>query len=127
MPENIKLPKVIRVGGILYSINPRSVSWMANESAVGQFDDSSHSIDIVNPQSQIKETETLLHELTHAILRNFSITKLEGLTEEEMCDVFEKGWLQIFIDNPAFIEYIKKSTEHIRNEQKEKLSNATNL
>lgn len=93
----MKIPKLIRIGGIDYEIKVVDNLYDGMDACYGQisFDD---SIIELNDQTQSHQRRcvTLWHEILHGIAEHAS---LEIENEEQVIDVLAKGIYQVLQDN----------------------------
>jgi plastocyanin len=104
------LPKVLKVGPYPYAIE-FAPDWIkvGDDKKWGTCDHSTHTIAVSN-YSVMPNQEMLvgvvLHELLHAV---WAVGNLPNRTKEETAvTVLETGLLQVFKDNPSFLDWIKK-------------------
>lgn len=104
-----QLPEKVRVAGREFSLEYRKESDM--EGAAGWCQWSSNSIAILEDQLPIEETDTVLHELFHAILycqgREYG-----GKTEELYVRALATGLTGLLQDNPEFTKWLTSRFPH---------------
>ena len=75
----------------------------------GEFSALENHIKLDPAINKIKEVDTLLHELNHAIYWAYGIDDEDK--EERIVGTFATAWTQIFRDNPELLEFIKHNLE----------------
>lgn len=110
-----KPPKGIKIGPYTYSlyydekrlkqVGRKSFDLSKNEELAGHINHSTQQIGISPMLAPDCEVETVLHEITHGLVK---MLKLEdkSVSDEYTVEMIAKGWLGIFRDNPALIRYL---------------------
>lgn len=110
------LPFCIKVGNITFPIEFITTEAGLTDGAYGMFS-LIHGLKIVRSLEPVHEFSTFIHEISHAIIRTYQRNNYEKLKEEEICNVMETGLTQVLIDNPNVVNYIKKMSEYLLNQQ----------
>lgn len=101
-------PSSIDVGPHRYSVVmvPRGV--LADSGSAGTTNPQALTIALCEDQAPSQLADTLLHELGHTIL---PAAGLEEEVEERVCLVLGPLLLQVLIDNPDLIAWVRSTTE----------------
>ena len=75
-----------------------------NPDELGQFDYADQEINIADGQKPVEESDTVLHEILHAIWYNMDIG--HNKVEEHVVRKLATGLTQVFQDNPALVQYL---------------------
>lgn len=97
------LPDSILVGPHRYQIQLVPGGALGDAGQVGHCTPSRLSIAVCSDQKPTQLADTILHELTHAILTTGG---LEPEVEERVALLMGPGLLQILRDNPTLVAYI---------------------
>lgn len=120
-PEVMELPPPparIWVGASAYAIHPVPASHtkLDDARAITYFEPSEIYYDAERPAREV--FECIWHELTHAVNEGFSLSQPKRrLTEERVAHVHGRAWTQVFLDNPALVEWLDLCTNLIKSEQ----------
>lgn len=83
------------------------------------FDPTEICYDPSRPPRQV--FDTIWHEITHAVNHAFGLDfkgcRNNTKREEHVATVHGKAWTQVFLDNPALIEWLDLATNFIKSEQ----------
>lgn len=95
----MKIPKVIRIGGIDYDIKVQPV---VAENGRNCFGVSNYGHSVIVLADEISDYQikcvTLIHEIIHVILRQGNM-EIEGEKEEPTIDIIAHGIYQVLQDN----------------------------
>lgn len=84
--------------------------------AITYFDPTEIYYDAERPPREV--FECVWHELTHAVNEGFNLSlPKRRLTEERVAHVHGIGWTQVFLENPALVEWIDLCANLIKSEQ----------
>ena len=98
------MPPYIMVGGSRYELQQTDAAWRTQEGADGHVDFESMTI-CVNVEAKESEIlNTLLHELSHVIWREWNLPSRPR--EERAVTAFGYGWAALFTQNPELTEVI---------------------
>lgn len=105
--DHMKLPKSVKVGWATYKIEPFPVLEAHGEAKHGDTNDLNHTIRIDTACGPARASETLLHEIFHAICGkwNLDLTKDE---EERVVTSMASGLCTVWLDNPEVLAWIGK-------------------
>ena len=99
--------KDIKIGYRNYKIkNLDSIVSKCNEIN-GQFLASDGMIALSSTEDDISHTNTLIHEIFHAIVYQWGI-ELDDKEEEKICNTLANGLTTVYVDNPWLLPYIQK-------------------
>lgn len=102
-----KLPTKIKVAGFDISVEPFTPIKQFSENRYGDFNEVTGRIRVENPGvSNLRQLDTLLHELNHAIWWAYGIKDEDK--EERTVSVMATGMVQILRDNPKLLKYINE-------------------
>ena len=73
----------------------------------GQFLASDGMIALSSTEDNISPTNTLIHEILHAIVYQWGI-ELDDKEEEKICNTLANGLTTVYVDNPWLLPYIQK-------------------
>ena len=95
-------PTKLRILGKDYSVT-YSTDYPVNEDTQGHCDYSSLKITVRNDLAPAEERSTLLHEALHCVSHAMGLH-----LEENAIERLESGVFALLVDNPGFLDYIKK-------------------
>ena len=102
------LPESLVIGAYTYEMNYVDGSLVHELAYFGKCDNNSHVITIVLTDSD-RVMNTIIHEVTHAILYNSAMDKSESVEEEWATTVIANGWSQVYRDNPELLDVFKEN------------------
>jgi Zn-dependent peptidase ImmA (M78 family) len=104
------MPKTIKVGPWIYSINNMTKDTGEISGALGACNSTYKKIFVKENLNDQERAGTLLHEVLHAVFRNTGLFQLENISEYEETIVtqFEIGLLGVIRDNPDFVPYLQR-------------------
>ena len=73
----------------------------------GRFLASDGMIALSQTEDDISHTNTLIHEILHAIVYQWGI-ELDDKEEEKICNTLANGLTTVYVDNPWLLPYIQK-------------------
>lgn len=99
------LPKTVKIGPFSIKIKIMPESWREKNDAYG-ICDSDNSIIYLCRQQGTPEfaTDTLIHELMHAVYRTFHLAT--GDDEERICGAMATGFSGLLQENPKLLQWI---------------------
>ena len=101
------MAKQIKIGYRNYIIkNLDSIVSRCNEIN-GQFLASDGVIALSSTEDNVSHTNTLIHEILHAIVYQWGI-ELDDKDEERICNTIANGLTTVFVDNPSLLSYLQK-------------------
>ena len=99
--------KNIKVGYKSYKVKKLdSIVSKCNEIN-GQFLASDGMIALSPTEDNISHTNTLIHEILHAIVYQWGI-EIDDKEEEKICNTLANGLTTVYVDNPWLLPYIQK-------------------
>lgn len=101
----VKFPQALHLAGLPWTVAHGD----CGEDAAGRCYHSTRAVVIAPGQDRLCEADTVLHELTHAILRSQG-RPYGGETEEQYVWAFAAGLLMALRDNPELRTYLNKVT-----------------
>ena len=109
--KHVKLrPRIIKVLGRAYVISYEPALNLGVPS-IGLCDNSNLVIHVLDGQHPVEESDTLIHELLHAIWFIMSIDH-GGLDEESVVRRLASGLTGVFLDNPELLAYLQSIKNH---------------
>lgn len=110
-----RLPKYVKIGPFIFSINSRSENWGNEHDCQGLCHTEHHEIDVViENRTAGFVLDTLIHEVQHAIW--WAMDLKEEDKEEEVVHRLATGWSMVYVDNPSFLEFIEECVDEIKGE-----------
>ena len=109
-----KIEKEIKIGYQKYGIDIWPDSFATTEEAVGEFFNNDRKIGLRgNYVETLHGANTLLHEVMHGIVYQYGMceTMEKFNKEEKIVNTMANGIMQVFVDNPWFIDYIKEQID----------------
>ena len=104
----------IKIGYQQYTLDVWPESFATTEEAVGEFFANERKIGIRGDYvDSLHGANTLLHEVMHGIVYQYGMvdTMEKFNKEEKIVNTMTNGIMQVFVDNPWFIDYIKKQID----------------
>lgn len=103
----MNIPKKIKVGSLDYSVSSADElrSTKNNELLWGHCDFKTQEIKYIENLKPARLIEILMHETTHAMLEDISLTLKD---EERVCIALGKALPKLIKDNPQLIKYVQK-------------------
>ena len=104
----------IKIGYQQYELDVWPSSFATTEEAVGEFFCNERKIGIRGDYvDSLHGANTLLHEVMHGIVYQYGMvdTMEKFNKEEKIVNTMTNGIMQVFVDNPWFIDYIKKQID----------------
>lgn len=108
------LPRRIKVGGYRYQV---TVMDLSEQKLCGQMNQTRETIEIDTALSGKMAVTTVIHEIMHAIWHN----SLEGdaaIKQEGFCQLCDSNLMQVFMDNPKLLDWIKQTLAEDRSRRK---------
>jgi hypothetical protein len=102
------LPGSVKVAAWVYKIVPWSTQEAARDNRWGETIHSEHTIKIDAGWGDKQAAVTLLHEILHAIWREWNID--EQSKQESIVSTLESGLASVFHDNPEVMHWILERT-----------------
>lgn len=103
----VPLPTSIRVAA--YDV--KITAWTGDEGTIrqrfGEWSGLSQEIRLDVTRDPVKQVDTLLHELNHAIYWAYGIEDEDN--EERLCAILSTAYTQVFRDNPQVLHFIKEN------------------
>ena len=103
----MKIPKEIKIAGHRYRVKSKNGSWGNDAKLRGNCDCNKLEIKVDSTMPNSRKTETLLHEIGHAIYHEYNIH--DDDKEERIITAFATGWQQVLTDNPALIKLVQEA------------------
>lgn len=104
----MKPPRTVKVGPHTYRVRMIDDGVLSDAGRVGQCTAQSLTIAICKDQAPSQLRDTLLHELTHALLNQLDMDKDQ---EELVASTFGPGLLALIVDNPDLIRFVTGGTK----------------
>ena len=101
------IPDKIKVGYKEYKLEEWKQTVASANEAQGQFFSKEGVIGYVTTEKGVSHTNTILHEIMHAILYQWNM-ELEEKEEEKLVNGITNGLTTVFVDNPKLIDYLKE-------------------
>lgn len=108
-----KLPEYIMVGGSRYRLALEDAAWRDREGTDGKVEFETMTIHVCITRSPSEFLNTLLHELSHVIWREWNLPQRPK--EERCVTAFGYGWTAIYQQNPGILEAVyvlRSSNDH---------------
>lgn len=102
----MRLPKQIRIGGIDYTVQPRTFVQLEGKS--GTHSRMEATIEIANGVPQ-ETANTLLHEVLHGCYQQAELRADDS--EERIVSALSNQLCQVFRDNPKFVSWLTKGVK----------------
>ena len=107
--SNYPIPDHIKIGYVNYHFDFWPDTFATTEDAQGEFFATSAKIGLkTSALETVHGTNTLLHEILHAIFYQYGLCEDVGDKEEKIVNTTANGLSSVFVDNPWLIDYIKK-------------------
>ena len=109
-----KIEKQIKIGYQKYDIDIWPESFATTEEAVGEFFNNDRKIGLRGDYVEtLHGDNTLLHEVMHGIVYQYGMVEtMEKFSKEEkIVNTMANGIMQVFVDNPWFMDYIKEQID----------------
>ena len=100
------LPKTVTVGHIDIRIVPMTEERSLKHDIIGNWDDTTGCIEVLETLTPPKQVEVFLHELLHAFYENLQINPRWG--EEKMCDALAMALAGVIRYNPGLFSKLEK-------------------
>ena len=104
----------IKIGYQQYELDVWPSSFATTEEAVGEFFANERKIGIRGDYvDSLHGANTLLHEVMHGVAYQYGMVEtLEKFNKEEkIVNTMTNGIMQVFVDNPWFMDYIKEQID----------------
>ena len=102
----MKIPEKIKVGYKKYKLEKWKQTIANAGDAHGQFFSKEGVIGYTAEETGVSHANTILHELLHSIIYQWSID-LDEKTEEIVVNGLTNGLTTVFVDNPELVDYLK--------------------
>lgn len=99
-----KLPSYIRVGGSKWSLVLKDAAWRVEHEVHGLCSSDTMTVSICYATTKSEALNTLLHELTHVVWREWNLP--ERPREERAVTAIGFGWAALYSQNPELLEVI---------------------
>ena len=109
-----KIEKQIKIGYQKYDIDIWPETFATTEEAVGEFFNNDRKIGLRGDYVEtLHGANTLLHEVMHGIVYQYGMVEtMEKFNKEEkIVNTMANGIMQVFVDNPWFMDYIKQQID----------------
>ena len=109
-----KIKKDIKIGYQKYAIDIWPETFATTEEAVGEFFNNDRKIGLRGDYIEtLHGANTLLHEVMHGIVYQYGMVEtMEKFSKEEkIVNTMANGIMQVFVDNPWFMDYIKQQID----------------
>ena len=109
-----KIEKQIKIGYQKYDIDIWPETFATTEEAVGEFFNNDRKIGLRGDYVEtLPGANTLLHEVMHGIVYQYGMVEtMEKFSKEEkIVNTMANGIMQVFVDNPWFMDYIKQQID----------------
>jgi|TARA_R110000796_G_scaffold187010_2_gene303919 hypothetical protein len=107
--QNHPIPDSIKIGYVDYQFDFWPDTFASTEEAQGEFFATHGKIGLKSSALEsVHGTNTVLHEILHAIVYQYGLVETLGDKEEVVVNTMANGLSTVFVDNPWFIDYIKK-------------------
>jgi len=108
--KTYKIPEYIKVAGIKFYVEnlPVDLAIAKKRYAEIRYLEGKILIDL-SVGDQLHVLDCLLHEITHAIYRQYKIESADN--EERTVTTMATAWVQIYVDNPDLIKFIASVTK----------------
>ena len=109
-----KIKKHIKIGYQKYAIDIWPETFATTEEAVGEFFNNDRKIGLRGDYVEtLHGDNTLLHEVMHGIVYQYGMVEtMEKFSKEEkIVNTMANGIMQVFVDNPWFMDYIKQQID----------------
>ena len=109
-----KIEKQIKIGYQKYDIDIWPESFATTEEAVGEFFNIDRMIGLRGDYvDTLHGANTLLHEVMHGIVYQYGMVQtMEKFDKEEkIVNTLTNGIMNVFVDNPWLMEYIKEQID----------------
>ena len=109
-----KIEKQIKIGYQKYDIDIWPESFATTEEAVGEFFNNDRKIGLRGDYvDTLYGANTLLHEVMHGIVYQYGMVQtMEKFDKEEkIVNTLTNGIMNVFVDNPWLMEYIKEQID----------------
>tara|TARA_B100000214_G_scaffold365615_1_gene333579 strand:- start:765 stop:1133 length:369 start_codon:yes stop_codon:yes gene_type:complete len=109
-----KIEKQIKIGYQKYDIDIWPETFATTEEAVGEFFNNDRKIGLRGDYVEtLHGANTLLHEIMHGIVYQYGMVQtMEKFDKEEkIVNTLTNGIMNVFVDNPWLMDYIKEQID----------------
>jgi hypothetical protein len=109
------MPKSVKVSAFTIKIIKWNHKEALGQERMGEFCSNELVIRVDTNYKAASVLDTLLHEISHAIFWAYHIN--DKHKEESIVSVYSTAWVQVLIDNPAFLIWMVKVLNIIKQEK----------
>jgi hypothetical protein len=100
------IPGRVRLGGTTYRLSLEDKTFQDEHAAYGMVNYETFVVHVVAEQPPSEVLNTLIHELSHVIWREYGLPKRP--TEERAVTALGTGWSALLHQNPALLEVMSE-------------------
>lgn len=110
--KKVRRPRTIRIGKVDYKLVSKSKTWRDENKAFGMCHYEKPLIEFDRTQSPEELIDTILHEVSHAIICEYNI-KINRKAEEVLVTRLANGLSDLCINNPEFVAWLQRKTKQL--------------
>lgn len=104
-------PTSVKIFGQKYKVKYVPVLEDEGADLLGLTDSKTNTITVVSTLQEDKMASVLMHEITHAIIDESTMSLRRRFGLEEVCDIVGYHVTNVLRDNPSIVEWILKEVE----------------
>lgn len=113
------IPLKLRISTAIYNVLLKKDVRLHTKECYGVTDTHLKTISLTTKYPDYPMVEIFLHEILHALFKEYMLLgSITGEEEESVVTALAKGLINLFIDNPMVLEYIKNRLDEQKAELK---------